>query len=62
MHECERCVVVSNTEYADLVSAAKEVKMIRNLLQKKMASYGGIKHNELEDLCAMLGLVEEKED
>lgn len=61
MHECERIVAVSNCEYADLVSAAKECKMLRNLLRKKLESYGGISHKELEDICTMLGMIEEKE-
>ena len=56
MKEFERMVAVSNNEYADLVAAAKEVKMVRNLLQKKLNSYTGICHSELEDLCIMLGI------
>ena len=56
MCDFERMVAVSNNEYADLVSAAKEVKMLRNLLQKKLNSYGGISHSELEDICTMLGI------
>ena len=62
MCECERCVVISNSEYADLVTAAKEVKMVRNLFRKKLKTFCGITALELEDICAMLGMTEEKEN
>lgn len=61
MCEFERIVAISNKEYADLVAAAKEAKMLRNLLHLKLKSYCGLSHSELEDICIMLDMIEEKE-
>jgi hypothetical protein len=62
MNELYRDVIISNDDYARLVAAEKELKMIRRLLQKKLNSYGGFNHMELEDLCTMLGMRMEEEN
>lgn len=62
MNEIYRDVIISNDEYARLVAAEKELKMIRKLFQKKLNNYGGFNHMELEDLCAMLGMRMEEEN
>ena len=58
----ERMVAVPVAKYEMLCGAAQESAMLRRILHQKLKSYGGIKHNELEDICTMLGMIEEKEN
>ena len=62
MPEFERCVVISNAEYANLVATNNEAEILKRFLHKKLKSYAGIDHNELEDICVMLHIIEPKDD
>lgn len=58
----ETVTTISNTQYAALVSAAKEAEMLKMFLAFNRERYCGLTHAELENLCVMLGIAEEKED
>ena len=41
-----------------LVKEAHEAKLLKNFLAKKLSEYGGIKHEELKNICTMFGISE----
>ena len=43
----------------ELVKEAHEVKMLKQFLAKKLSRYGGITHEELENLCSVFGIAKE---
>lgn len=46
-------------EYQDiemLIAEAHEAKLLKQLLEAKLYGYGGIRHDELEMICAMFGI------
>lgn len=45
----------------DLIKEAHEAKLLKQLMAKKLTQYGGIKHDELENICVMFGIIIEKE-
>ena len=42
-----------------LIKDAHEAKLLKQLLAKKLAHYGGIKHEELEIICMMFNIPKE---
>ena len=58
----ETTVTIPTYMYQKLVAGDTTAALLMRYMKNKLASYSGIKHNELADLCSMLGLVEEKED
>lgn len=42
-----------------LVQAEHELKLLKAFLANKLARYGGIKHEELENICTMFGITKE---
>lgn len=55
-------VMIPTAMYQKLVTGDTTAELLMRYLKKKLDAYAGINHHELADLCAMLGLVEDKED
>ncbi len=53
------CVYIPVEEYRELVQAKRDADCLKAVLAKQKASYGGMKHEQLEMLCVMFGLKEE---
>lgn len=43
------------------IREAHEALLLKRLLAKKLAGYGGITHDELRTICAMFGIKEDNE-
>lgn len=54
-------MVLGEQRQAQLIKEAHEAKLLKNFLASKLTTYGGIKHEELETICKMFGLIIEKE-
>lgn len=46
-------------ELYGLIKEAHEARLMKQLMKKKLAQYGGIKHDELENICIMFGITKE---
>ena len=46
-------------ELHQLAKEAHEAKLLKQFLAKKLSRYGGITHEELENLCAVFGITKE---
>ena len=46
-------VYIPLDEYRGLVRTQRDVECLRSIMQERLKSYGGIKHEELEILCKM---------
>jgi hypothetical protein len=49
-------------EMMDLIKEAHEARLLKRLLAKKLNEYGGIKHDELKDICTMFNITEDDEE
>ena len=58
----ENTVTIPTAMYQKLVTGDTAAKLLMRYLEKKLDAYAGINHHELADLCAMFGLIENKED
>ena len=47
------CLYISVDEYRELVRTQRDAECLRSIMQERLKSYGGIKHEELEILCKM---------
>lgn len=45
-----------------LVREAHEARLLKQLMATKLTKYSGIKHDELETICVMFGIIEPKEE
>ena len=50
---------MEGNELHSLIKEAHEAKLLKQLMAKKLAKYGGIKHDELENICMMFGINKE---
>lgn len=50
-----------NDEVMDLGVKTKELEILKRYLLRKLKGYGGITYHELDDLCHMMGWIEEEE-
>lgn len=55
-------MTVSEKDSVKIVQEAHEATLLKQFLFKKLKSYGGISHSELEVICATFGILEEGED
>lgn len=46
----------------EVIREAREAELLKQYLSKKLKSFCGISHAELEDICAMFGILEEGDD
>lgn len=53
---------MNDKEVEILVNEAHEATLLKRLLAKKLNCYGGIKHDELELICAMFGIEKEVDE
>lgn len=52
--------MISQAQQAEqLIKEAHEAKMLKQFLAKKFSRYGGITHEELENLCTVFGITKE---
>ena len=42
--------------YIDALNEAHDAVLLKRILEKKLNGYGGIRHDELELICAMFGI------
>lgn len=53
---------MSDNIFFDLISEAHDAVLLKRLLGDKLNGYGGIRHDELELICAMFGIRKEVEE
>lgn len=53
-------VPVLTAEYSELVRAKRDADCLKAILLDAAKHYGGLKHETVETLCIMLGLVEKE--
>ncbi len=54
-------MVLGEQRQTQLIKEAHEAKLLKIFLASKLTTYVGIKHDELETICKMFGIIEEKE-
>lgn len=52
---------MEESELFSLIKEAHETKLLKNFLAAKLTSYGGIKHEELENICIIFDITKEGE-
>lgn len=52
---------MTDNNLLDLMNEAHDAVLLKRILEKKLNGYGGIRHDELELICAMFGIRKEKE-
>ena len=49
-------------ETRTLICEARDAALLKQVLREKLKRYGGIKHEELELICAMFGIQREDDE
>lgn len=52
-------MILGEQNNVKLVKEAHEARLLKNFLAGKLTAYCGIKHEELEIVCKMFGIIEE---
>ena len=55
-------MAITEQTILDVAKEAHEAKLLKQFLFKKLKTFGGISHSELEVICATFGIIEEGDD
>lgn len=53
---------MSENILVELINESHDAELLKRILADKLSRYGGIKHDELELICAMFGIEKEVEE